>query len=218
MHPELALPLAGMYQAASLVARIAYAQPVDADMFAHCLETIYILDPPDTLSVYQDLEKLKFGLKKIATLTQPTVNPVIRDTRYYLVMMAYLGQKLIKKHKIAAQLQERITNTKHQPGHFGILHPQVVANLSDTYTTCISPLALRIRIQGLRNTLVQQENIHKIRALLLAGVRSAVLWRQLGGHYYYLLLRKGKLAPLSAPYLQMLEKQAHLKQAEICVE
>ena len=41
--------------------------------------------------------------------------------------------------------------------------------------------------------LQQPNNASKIRALLLAGIRSARLWRQLGGHRWQLVISRRKL-------------------------
>ncbi|MEK7758734.1 MAG: DUF489 family protein, partial [Pseudomonadota bacterium] len=41
----------------------------------------------------------------------------------------------------------------------------------------------------------------KVRAALLAGIRSAVLWRQLGGRRWQLLFSRGKLARTAAELL-----------------
>ena len=43
---------------------------------------------------------------------------------------------------------------------------------------------------------------HKIRALLLAGIRSARLWRQLGGHRWQLVISRRKLLKELYPMLR----------------
>lgn len=44
--------------------------------------------------------------------------------------------------------------------------------------------------------------ILKIRALLLAGVRSAVLWRQVGGRRWQLFLWRNKFAKLAKKLIE----------------
>ena len=49
-------------------------------------------------------------------------------------------------------------------------------------------------VQGNPHYLAQPGVVAEIRAILLAAVRSAVLWRQLGGSYWdFLLARKAML-------------------------
>jgi high frequency lysogenization protein len=69
----------------------------------------------------------------------------------------------------------------------------VVARLADTYSQTISTLSPRIMVSGENNQLKNPENANRVRALLLAGIRSAVLWRQCGGRQWHLLLQRRKL-------------------------
>ncbi len=45
-------------------------------------------------------------------------------------------------------------------------------------------------VKGEEKFLSQTNNANKIRALLLSGIRSAVLWRQVGGNRWQLLLKR----------------------------
>ena len=48
----------------------------------------------------------------------------------------------------------------------------------------------------------QSYTMNKIRALLLAGIRSAVLWRQLGGHRWQLFLMRHSMIESSKQWLK----------------
>ena len=62
----------------------------------------------------------------------------------------------------------------------------------------ISPLGQPIRVNGNPKLLKHEANQHLIRALLLSGVRSAVLWQQVGGkRRQFLLGRKRMLAAVN---------------------
>jgi high frequency lysogenization protein len=52
---------------------------------------------------------------------------------------------------------------------------------------------LRIHVAGKREYISQAAILDKIRALLLAGIRSAVLWQQVGGSRWQLLLDRKKI-------------------------
>jgi high frequency lysogenization protein len=41
---------------------------------------------------------------------------------------------------------------------------------------------------------------HRIRALLLAGIRAAVLWRQVGGKRRHFFFGKGKIVKIAKQY------------------
>ena len=73
-------------------------------------------------------------------------------------------------------------------------HPDVLAAMGGLYADTISQLKPRIMVQGNPHYLGQPSVVAEIRALLLAAVRSAVLWRQLGGNYWdFLFSRKHML-------------------------
>jgi high frequency lysogenization protein len=52
---------------------------------------------------------------------------------------------------------------------------------------------LRIQVSGSPQILQRDENAEKVRALLLAGIRSAVLWRQSGGRRWQLIFNRRKV-------------------------
>jgi high frequency lysogenization protein len=65
--------------------------------------------------------------------------------------------------------------------------------IAGIYQDTLSNLSFRIKVAG-QVTLLQRDDIAQhIRALLLCAVRSAMLWRQLGGRRWHLILNKGAL-------------------------
>jgi CII-binding regulator of phage lambda lysogenization HflD len=62
--------------------------------------------------------------------------------------------------------------------------------LSTVYQHSISKLPRRIQVVGSGELLQRNDVAAKVRTLLLAGVRSAWLWYQLGGRRWHLLLRR----------------------------
>jgi high frequency lysogenization protein len=61
------------------------------------------------------------------------------------------------------------------------------------YQDTLSTLSFRIKINGSAQHLQNSKNADVIRALVLAGVRSAHLWRQLGGRRWKLALQRGQI-------------------------
>ena len=72
----------------------------------------------------------------------------------------------------------------------GSVHPDVLAALGGLYADTISHLRPRIMVQGNPHYLGQAGVVSEIRALLLAAVRSAMLWRQLGGSQWQFLFAR----------------------------
>ena len=86
-----------------------------------------------------------------------------------------------------------IDNANRQAQHFSTVHDNVFANLASLYQQTISKLRPRIQVQGNAIYLQQSRVAERIRCLLFSAVRSAVLWRQLGGKRYHLVVYRKAL-------------------------
>ena len=87
----------------------------------------------------------------------------------------------------------RLPQIQSKADHFGLVHENVIASSGALYQDTLSTLRQRIQVHGDMRNLQQPNNASKIRALLLAGIRSARLWRQLGGHRWQLVISRRKL-------------------------
>ncbi|MCH8479721.1 MAG: DUF489 family protein, partial [Wenzhouxiangella sp.] len=73
------------------------------------------------------------------------------------------------------------------------LDDSVLSQLADAYQRHISTLDFRLSVSGKPDYLKQAEKVAFIRALLLAGIRSAFLWHQLGGKQWRLVFQRRKM-------------------------
>jgi high frequency lysogenization protein len=73
----------------------------------------------------------------------------------------------------------------------------VAARLAELYVSTLSTLKPRVLVNGSPLILQQQPVVERIRAALLAAVRAAVLWRQLGGRQWQLVLKRRQYAMLT---------------------
>nr|MBA3485935.1 DUF489 family protein [Lysobacter sp.] len=69
----------------------------------------------------------------------------------------------------------------------------VLSALGALYAETLSHLRPRVLVQGNPHYLGQATVVAEVRAVLLAAIRSAVLWRQLGGSLWDLLLRRREM-------------------------
>ncbi len=172
------IALAGVVQAVSLVKEFAQAGKMDEAAFEASIYSIFQTNPDDITTIYGGLEGVRFGLTKLIPLFESQTNPI--PIRYMLSVLR-LQKKVFRSKKTVSTLTQRIQQTKKQVDYFSLTHPTVIANLADTYLLTTSPFKHRIIIWGNQRILNASENMEKIRALLFAGIRSAVLWRQMGG-------------------------------------
>ena len=78
----------------------------------------------------------------------------------------------------------------------------MMAGIADLYSQTLSKLSPKIMVRGEQSILSQPYIANEIRALLLAGIRSAMLWRQYGGSKFSLLWPWNKL-PQTAQQILM---------------
>ncbi len=118
--------------------------------------------------------------------------------------MLALERKLNKTSANMNKLASKLQQLERQLQHFSITDDNMLANLADIYSDCISSLGGRIQIYGQPELLKQTAVQHKVRALLLAAIRSAVLWRQAGGSRLNFIFKRRKLVAQAQHMLSQL--------------
>ena len=199
---DRALAFAGILQALQLVQSAAYGKPYDLEAFQATLTSILLIDAATVEDVYGDASSLKSGLRLLKTQLMSNKQKPDSELSRYLVVVLHLERKLSKRADLLDKLTEGIERAQKQLEHFDISHTNVVASLADTYAQTISTLQPRIMVKGDPSRLTEAGVANQIRALLLAAMRSAVLWRQCGGTRLGLLLGRRKLADTAAGLLQ----------------
>ncbi|WP_299013681.1 high frequency lysogenization protein HflD [uncultured Photobacterium sp.] len=185
------IAFAGICQAVKLVQKIARDGHCDHDALEACLNSIVVTDPANTIEIYGNESKLHIGLETLSDEIDNT--PSGNEITRYLVSVMALERKLSSRRDSMAQLGDRIDTAKRQIEHFELLEDQMVSNLANIYLDIISPLGPRIQVTGTPAHLQQQNVQHKVRALLLAAVRAAVLWRQVGGKRRHLIFGRKQM-------------------------
>lgn len=184
------LALAGITQAVIQVDSIARRGAFDRDAFETTLHSLFVTDPDSTEEVYGGLQGVRPGLEGLRSqLGNDSKLRNIEQTRY-LIALLHLERKLSKRGDMLERISRGLDSTRRQIEHFELNHPTVIASVAELYTDTISNLAPRIMVRGEQGHLNVPDNANRIRALLLAGIRSAVLWRQSGGSRLKLLFRR----------------------------
>lgn len=197
------MAFAGILQAIAQVQHLARHGELDNAELAASLNTILVTNPDNTADVYQDKIVLQKGYKLILNQLGDSSQKDVEITRYLVGVLA-LERKLVRSNSGLGMLAERINQVNRQLHHFAITDEQVIANLASIYSDIISNLGPKIQISGnpvcLQRPIIQQ----KIRALLLAAMRSAVLWRQLGGKRRHLVFARKAIVDTAKKSLTLL--------------
>ena len=126
----------------------------------------------------------------------------LREPLRYALALLGLERQLAKRDDMLQVIGNRLDQIQNQVEHFGLTHDNVVAACGALYQDTLSTFRQRIQVHGDMRFLQQPAVAAKVRALLLTGIRSARLWRQLGGHRWQLVFSRGKLLKELYPLLR----------------
>ena len=184
------IALAGVFQSAALVQQIALKGTADEHDLQTTIRSTLNLNPSNVEAVYGELENLRTGLH---TLWQQLGNQASQrniNIARYVITMLHLQKKLNRRPDMLNTISEGLERASQQAEMFGITHANVIANLAGIYSDTISQIPPKIMITGDAGYLSNTVNADKIRAILLGGVRSAVLWAQVGGARWQILFKR----------------------------
>lgn len=194
--------LAGIYQSIACVMRIARTGSADADAMKPCIYSLFQIDADDVTAVYGPPGALANGARQV--IAQFTGRPE-RDLELtrYLASIIRLERKLTNQPELLARIGEGIAATATAlASHGEVLHPEILHRFAEIYSETLSQLTPRILVRGVSAHLKDPDNQVLIRALLLAAIRSARLWRQLGGTRWRLLFGHKHLLVQARRYLE----------------
>ena len=192
---ERALALAGLAQACYLVTGIARTGMVSEDSMAGSLESLFIMNPDETLDVYRDGNGVRTGLRLITEILGDLRLNDHGDTVRYVMAVLNLTKRLSQQPDLMRAIGAGISGIQEHRNlqALSVTSEETIDRLSDLYEETAGNAEPRIRVYGLQKHLQNRTNTCRIRALLLAAVRAAVLWRQVGGRGRQWLLSRGKL-------------------------
>jgi high frequency lysogenization protein len=195
MNEERVLSLAGVFQACSLAQQLANDGRCDEGAMESSVASVFRIDASSVVAVYGNVSNLRIGLRNlIAQLDESDRDMSV--TRMVVTVMR-LERSLAGRPDLLDQLQKGILATQRQVEHFGQDSNQVTARLAELYASTLSVLRPRVMVSGNPQQLQQPAVVEKVRANLLAAVRSAVLWRQIGGRQWQLLVYRRQCGMLA---------------------
>lgn len=175
------LAMAGIIQACRCVQQIARNGMTDAEALTTSISSLFITDALTTDDVYGGREKLLPGLRLATKLFDNQQDAESVEVMRYCITVIQLERSLNKNSAMFTRVGEGIENARRQTEHFSMTHTNVLANLAGLYSDTLSTLNPRIMVNGDQAHIANSDNVNRIRSLLLAAIRSAVLWRQKGG-------------------------------------
>jgi high frequency lysogenization protein len=178
---DLTLALAGVFQAASLVKQIATTGMANSAVVESSLETLFKFDADSVEDVYGGVAGVGAGIRELNRQLNSDRGERDMEITRYVISMLTLEKKLAANRAMLDQIATTLENIKSGLDYFSLMHENTILKIGQLYKDTVSNLNPRIIVSGEQTHLGNENNASRIRALLLAGLRSAILWRQCGG-------------------------------------
>ena len=190
------LALAGLLQALAEVRRIADTGQAGTDAVKTALDSVFRIDAATPAEVFGGTAAVRPGLRLLqGWLRNEDHDGQSRDPMLPKLALAVLQlERRFVADEVAGRVHAGIVALQARADELGSTHPDVLADLGRLYADTVSHLRPRVMVQGNPHYLGQAAVVAEIRAVLLAALRSAVLWRQMGGSLWDLALRRRDMA------------------------
>jgi high frequency lysogenization protein len=190
---ERTLALAGVFQATELVRQAAHHGTWSGYAASSCLHSLFQLEAESTAEIYGGVAKMRLGVETMLAVLQG-------DGRYADSLRYTVGLLQIeKKFRRSRSLKEQVGSRLQDISGAGVELDQheredlQAHDISGLYSDTISKLSPRIVVNGKPQYLKNDRTVDWVRTLLMAGLRSATLWSQLGGGRFELMFGRKKI-------------------------
>ena len=195
---EQTIALSAIFQAAELVSILAKTGQVDNANLQPLLDSLLMVNAASTEDIYGGQWDCSTNLalgRKISRQAlgkeRSSVNP---DTLRYALSIIHLENKLAKAPEMLSTIGQKIAQIEQKKAHYeSVLHENMLASISGMYQDTLSKLPFRIQVHGDSRFLQQPQVANQVRAILMSGIRAAMLWRQLGGKRWHLIFKRKAL-------------------------
>jgi high frequency lysogenization protein len=204
---ERTIALAGVFQAAELVHACAHGKHVEERAVRCSVASTLRLEAATVTDVYQDQEGLRIGFARLAAQLDWAGRKQQPEIARYASDLIALERQLIRRTDLIERVQHGVRLASNQVDSCthdtalnkapGLLDDAVLGTLAQAYKDTLSHLRPRIMVRGDPELLKHPLRADKIRSLLLAGIRSCVLWRQMGGSRHWMLFKRKQLLRLA---------------------
>ena len=184
------IALAAVYQAASLAHELANSGTIrDPKGWEASLNSLYKIDAASTADVFNnDMSGLAMGLNAM-------IKSFNKDSHYiniikYTITLLSLQGKLSSRDDMIDKIGQGLNGSKVLQTADDMLNDAVITKLANIYSQTISQMQPRVIVAGQPFHLKNPATTEKIRAVLLAGIRAAMLWRQVGGTQLQLIFKR----------------------------
>lgn len=197
------LALAAVTQCALLINKLAIQGDAPQVELVASINPLLVLNPNSMDEIYPRIMDLSLGLRTVQEVfSNERIKENAEIVRYTLGMLL-LRNKLSRNQQMQTKIGDQlkmvdsltcITEKDSAKNHLDLIgQDRIFKELASLYQVTISTLPYRIQVKGKEHNLKNENVTNRIRALLLAGIRSAVLWYQLGGRRWHLIFYRSRI-------------------------
>ncbi|USA43456.1 high frequency lysogenization protein HflD [Spongiibacter taiwanensis] len=188
------LALAALIQAVGLVDQVARTGQADPEAMEASIDSLFAFSSDNAEQAFQGVASIEFGLRGLRDLLSGNDYAEKPNILRYAMGVLYLQKKLRKNRDMMDLMASRLQHAAKKK-EFSNSNDIIglCGSLSSIYQDTLSNFSYRLQIRGSAQQLQDSNNAAKIRALLLAAVRAAFLWRQAGGSRWVLLLQRRRI-------------------------
>ncbi len=187
------IALAALLQSAYLVDMIATTGEAPDEHSNPLINSLFRFDADSAEDVYDGTRGIQLGLELMDAVIEARDSSQYRSTMRYAMGILYLQRQLQKTPAINDILASRLQHAALKREHFSNSTNEIAHSIAAIYQDTISTFSYRLKVSGDANFLQQSQKADLIRSLLLAGIRAAVLWRQMGGRRRHLFFSRRRL-------------------------
>ncbi len=198
-----ALAIAAIAQQALMVKQLAHHGLAPLDKLNTALFGLLNQNPTDVRTVFGSVSALKTGLYTLEEQLTGKLHLADDDVKRYVISILYLERLLASQPKMLSFISSQLKNLKDiHAAKLNGDNQSLIRALAQLYQDTISTLGFRIQVRGDILRLKNDFLAARLRLLLFAGIRGAVLWHQCGGRRWHLLFRRARLLQATQELLQ----------------
>lgn len=185
------MALAGLLQSLQEVRHLAENGRVDQAHLQTSIDSVLRIEADSVAEIYGGVAPMADGLRTVIGYLDNRMG----DPQLPKIALAVLQleRNFSRDDGAMEDVRSAVAKLAGQAHNEGATHPDILAKLGEIYAATLSPMKPKVMVQGNPHYLAQSQVVGEIRALLLAAIRSAVLWRQVGGTQWDFLLKRGEM-------------------------
>ena len=203
------IALCAMFQATELIEQIANGGQYDQQAFAALQNTLFTGDAQSVEGVYGSLEDFRVGMEGLLQYLGGQKSSSAPYTPYYLLAVMKVAQVLMRDHELADNIGRGLDEIENQRIQFELSRDAVSNRIGGLYQDTVSAIPPGIQVRGQQVYLQDADNAARVRVLLLAAIRSAVLWYQKGGGKWRLLFSRKRYVQIAQDWLAQSKPSLH---------